>query len=254
MNHKTSKVIIGFVIALIFVIGNYASSYAATKNDLEMNLNQLTKIVEEVEKTGTKKVAKKKIKEVKKIEKKIEKLKINNRVKKIAEEDANEVKMLCYEVRNNKKLTDLAKFKAENCKLRISSTQLINTKKNEGVKNLDYIIRKEAAEQLNNQVMNFNTYVLSVVASNKNYKTGELDDMASEIRSQVLSISLSYFEIEDYTRLDVDLMDIINEVLDSMQDFSKGKLTVGEYIKKRTKFADEYQQFIDIDDIDTEQI
>lgn len=244
MNNKKSKIIVGFAIALILCIGNYGLSYASSKNNLKNNLSELNKIVEKIEKTSTKKVAKKKIKEIKKIEKKIDKLKINERVKEIAKQDATEVKSLCYEVKNNKKLTDIAKLKAENCKFRIKSTEIIN--KNIKNKNLDDIIRKEAAKQLNKQFINFNDKVLSVVSSGKNYKTEELSKAASEIRSQTLSINTSYFKVKDYTKLDIELMDAILDANDAMKEFSKGKLTVGEYIKKRTnilKISDKYGPF-----------
>lgn len=244
MRNKQIRIIVSFAIVLMLCIGNYGLSYAANKNDLESYLNDLNKIVETIEKNSTKKVAKQKIKEVKKIEKKINKLKINERVKAIAKQDASEVKSLCYEVRNDKKLTEIAKLKAKNCKFRIGSTKVIN--KEIKSKNVDDIIRKEAANQLNMKFIKFNTNVLSIVASDENYKVQEVSSLASEIRSQVLSINTSYFEVEDYTKLDLELMDAVLDTNDAMKEFSSGKLTVAEYIQKRTnilKVLDQYAPF-----------
>jgi uncharacterized protein YktA (UPF0223 family) len=231
-----------FMIMVLF-IGNFNLSYADSKNDLDTNLNKLTKIVETIEKTSTKKVAKKQLKESNKIYKKLKKLTISEKVKNIALDSAYSVQELCKEVKKENKLTPTLKLKADNCKVKIESTKVIN--KGLKGKKLSEVIRIEAARQLNYQSNNFNDKVLGVFTSKKEYDTDKLNATLSEIENQTSDIE-NYFS-GSKTNYDYEIINAISDAKIAMLKFKAGKYTVAQYINKRTEFLDKINKYAPFD-------
>lgn len=240
---NTIKKSLSLLIIMMIIIGNLNLSFADSKNDLDTNLNELSKIVLTIEKNSTKKATKKQLRKTKKVYKKIKKLNINEKVKNIAVDSAYSVQELCKEVKKENKLTPTLKLKVDNCKVKIESTKIIN----KGVKGkkVSEVIRFEAARQLNYQSINFNNKVLGVFTSNKEYDIDKLNATLSEIESQTSEIE-NYFN-GNTTNLDYDIINAISDAQLAMLRFKAGKYTVGQYINKRTEFLDKINMYAPFD-------
>jgi hypothetical protein len=240
---KTVRVALSVIVVMVFIIGNFNTSFSASKNDLNVYLNDLTNIVDTVKEDGSKKVAKKQLKKAKKIYKKVDKLNINDRVKSIALVNAYEVENLCKQVKKDEKLTQITTLKTNACISNLKSAKTVN--KSIKSKSLNDVIRTEAARQLYYQSKSFDKNILNVISSGKEYDTNKMEALFSEITDQTSDIDSCYFR-KATTSYDTELINAATSAHGAMLDFRLGKLTVAQYDSKRTAFlnvADKYGNF-----------